>query len=384
MRARWAILALALLALAPVAAGAQGVQWEQWKSVPGVFDVGGPRADGSVLVAGSAALYTLTPAGDLEPFARGPGGYRDDPGTEAYLAVSPGLRGPTAGCQFARDDAFLLRLHTPVGVTRVNASGDETGSFANVEMSSLSGIAFDTEGTFGHRLLVTGPFGGKYEVDAIDCSGTVQVITKTAPTMEGGMAVAPMTFGAFGGYLVAPDELTGIIWAIAPDGTARPVVDGVPTSLPKGGDVGVESIGFVPPGFTKGGELYYADRKSVNTPFLGTDNVLRMSSADLVLFGVRDGDLVVATEGGASMYDVRCAAACEVSTINAKTSAHGEGHLVFGLIRAASPSPHATVKTTPAASGGGSGGIPVAVVIVIAALAAIAGAGITVALTRRR
>ena len=72
MRARRAVLALllAVVALVPISGGAAGPAWEQWKSVPGVFDVGGPRSDGSVLVAGTAALYTLTSSGDLVPFAR--------------------------------------------------------------------------------------------------------------------------------------------------------------------------------------------------------------------------------------------------------------------------------------------------------------------------
>src|SRR5260370_24188240 len=89
MRARWAVPALALLALVPVAGAAGGPAWEGWQPVPGVFDLGGPRSNGSLLVAGSAALYTLTQAGDLEPFAPGPGGHPAGPGGPASPAVSP-------------------------------------------------------------------------------------------------------------------------------------------------------------------------------------------------------------------------------------------------------------------------------------------------------
>ena len=358
--------------------------WEQWKSVQGVFDLGGPRADGSLIVAGSAALYTLTPAGDLTPFARGPGGYREDPSAEAYFALSPGQKVASAGCTFGRDDIFILRLHTPIGITRVDKSGEATGSFANLALPSLNGIAFDTVGSFDHRLIATGSANGKMQVVAVDCAGATQVITSVAPTLEGGIAVAPTNFGSFGGYLIAPDELSGVIWAISPQGNASKVVD---SGLPKGGDIGVESVGFVPPGFGKGGYLYYSDRKTPGNPHPGTDSVLRMSSADLMGGGVQEGDMLAVTEGGATMIDVRCDPTCHVSVVvGAPSAAHGEGHLVFILGNQASPSPSArpTLASTATASSSGSGGLPLAVVILVAGVAAAAGAGIAVALLRRR
>ena len=162
--------------------------------------------DKRVLIAGSAALYTLTPAGDLTPFARGPGGYREDPSAEAYFALSPGQKVASAGCTFGRDDIFILRLHTPIGITRVDKSGEATGSFTNLALPSLNGVAFDTVGSFDHRLIATGSTNGKMQVVAVDCAGATQVITSVAPTLEGGIAVAPTNFGSFGGYLIAPRQ----------------------------------------------------------------------------------------------------------------------------------------------------------------------------------
>src|SRR5438105_5734638 len=101
---RWTILLLALVAMLPISGAAAGPAWEQWQSVSGVFDLG-PRTDGSLLVAGSAARYNVNPAGDLEPFARGGGGYRDDPTADASLTMSSGQHVAAAGCDFARDDA---------------------------------------------------------------------------------------------------------------------------------------------------------------------------------------------------------------------------------------------------------------------------------------
>src|SRR5438045_1556449 len=100
---RVVVAALALLALSGLAAAAAGPAWQDWRHVPGVFDAGGPRSDGRLVVAGSGRLYLVDPAGATTPFATGPRGYSDDAGAEAYLAVSPGLRVAGAGCDFARD-----------------------------------------------------------------------------------------------------------------------------------------------------------------------------------------------------------------------------------------------------------------------------------------
>lgn len=368
------------LALWPAAALAAPA-WEQWQSVAGAFDLGGPRSDGALIVAGSAALYTLAPDGTLTPFARGPGGYRDDPGAEAYLAVSTGLKVASAGCSFTKDETFLLREHAPIGVTRVDATGSETGSFANVDIpAGLNGIAFDTTGAFGGRLLVTGGVNNKIEVAAVDCAGSVQVITKTAPVVEGGIVVAPQSFGAFGGDLIAPDELSGVIWAIAPDGIATKVAD---SGLPKGGDIGVESLGFVPPGFvSRGGYVYYSDRSTPGNPHAGTDHVLRLGSSELAAAGVQDGDLLGATEGGASMIDVRCSTTCTVITVvPTPTTAHGEGHLVFTMnAPRPSPSPSARPSSTPAATRQPASAAP----YVAIAAGVVAAVVVAIAASRRR
>ena len=375
----WAGAAVAFLGLWPLNAAAAPA-WTQWQSVPGVFDLGGPRSDGTLIVAGSAALYTATAAGDLQPFARGPGGYRDDPGAEAYLAVSPGQRVAASGCDFTPDDIFILRLHTPVGLTRVDRSGESSASFTNLDVPSLNGIAFDTAGAFDHRLLVTGTVSGKTELLAVDCRGAAQVVTKTAPVVEGGMAVAPETFGQFAGTLIAPDELSGVIWAITPVGTATQVVN---SGLPKGGDIGVEGVAFVPSGFTaRGGYVYYADRKTAGNPHPGTDSVMRLSSADLVAAGVQDGDLLAATEGGASMIAVRCDATCHViPVVTTPTTAHGEGHIVFTMNPAPSPSTSPSISPSSVASGRQLSPAPF---IATAAAVLFAIAAILFAVSRRR
>src|SRR5207248_7251883 len=92
--------ALALILSAPAAA-ASGPAWQEWLHIPGVVDVGGPRTDGQLVVAGSGRLYLVDPAGTFAPFAAGPSGYADDAGAEAYLAVAPALPAAGSGCTFA-------------------------------------------------------------------------------------------------------------------------------------------------------------------------------------------------------------------------------------------------------------------------------------------
>jgi len=323
-RAVPAVLALLFAGLAP--ADVDGPVWESWRHIPGVFDVVGPRSDGQLLVAGSGRLFLVDGSGAVQPFAGGPGGYTDDAGAEAYVAVAPALHVAGSGCDFAADDAFVLRLHQPYGVTRVTAAGIAQPFATVAGVESLNGIAFDTTGKFDHRLLVSGPVRGRTAIVAIDCRGQTEVITEAAPVLEGGLAVAPSGFGEFGGALVAPDELSGRIYAIDPDGKVRMVAE---SGLATGGDVGVESVGFVPSGFTRAGKLYYADRATPDNPHPGTDSLLRLDAHMLTRLGVRDGDMLAAAEGGATMIAVRCAAVCRVTQIiGTPTTAHGEGHLL--------------------------------------------------------
>ena len=318
-------LGLILVWAAPVAAA--GPTWQHWRTIPGVFDIAGPRDDGKLVVAGRGLLYLVDAAGNVSPFARGPQGYADDAGAEAYLTLSSGHEVTGAECSFARDDVFVLRLHAPLGITRIDHQGHAT-AFAHVTgVDSLNGIAFDTTGKFGFRLLASGPSNGKTAILAIDCKGRVDFITHSAPVLEGGLAVAPKGFGAFAGDLIAPDELSGKIYAIRPDGTVTLVAM---SGLPSGPDTGVESLGFIPRGFTRNGKVYYSDRATPGNPHPGTDSLLRLAASVLASAGVRDGDLLGATEGGATMIAVRCRATCHVLTVvGTSSTSHGEGHIAF-------------------------------------------------------
>ena len=145
--------------------------------------------------------------------------------------------------------------------------------------------------------------------------------------MEGGIAVAPGSFGRYGGDLIAPSETTGRVYAIGPDGA---VVTLAESGLPHGGDIGVESGGFLPPGFGPGDAAYLADRYSKGNRHPGTNSILRLPGHELIKAGARAGDLLVATEGSARTILVRCASTCTVRYIAAGPAiTHAEGHIVF-------------------------------------------------------
>jgi hypothetical protein len=298
--------------------------WAMFRHLPGVVDLAGPRGDGSFLVAAAGRLFVLERGGTLSPFARGAGGYVTATGTEPYLALTNS--DPVEGdhCSFGKNMAFAIEPGKRPGVIMISPQG-RARRFASLPPGrALSGIAFDGTGRFGHRLLVTAGSGGRTTVFGIGCDGRLSTVATGAPVVEGGMVVAPATFGRFGGDLIAPNETSGRVYAVDPAGR---VVTLAQSGLPAGGDIGVESAGFVPPGAAA---AYLADRFSPGNRHPGDNVILTLSAAELARAGIQAGDLLVATEGGARTIDVRCAAVCAVRYVAAGPAiAHAEGHIVF-------------------------------------------------------
>jgi hypothetical protein len=298
----------------------------RWTTVVGVrrpLDLAGPRRDGSLVLAANARLSLLTAAGSVVPFASGPGGYRSAGGEEPYIAVS-------ATRSYGTATVYALRLTAGRGVVAVNPAG-RARRFANLRVPGLlDGITFDQTGRFGHRLLVTSNAGARTIVEAIDSHGAVTTITRRAPRVEGGIAVAPSSFGRFAGDLIASSETTGQIFAVTPQGASELLAN---SGLPHGGDIGVESEGFVPQ--DPHADAFVADRLTHGNRHPGDDVVLRISAGALRSAGVRPGDLLVSTEGGALTDAISCSAdACRTRLVaHGPAIAHGEGHIAFARIR---------------------------------------------------
>ena len=305
--------------------------WRPFAPVPQGVDVAGPRRDGTLVVAAGGRLSLIPSGGNLpRPFARGPDGYSTSSSTEHYIALAPQRRLRRARCSWRRDDLYALEAVGARGITRVDRAG-RARRFANLPAAAglPNGIAFDRVGTFGHRLLVTQADDSATAVYAVNCRGRVSRLTASAPRVEGGIEVAPRGFGRFGGQLIAPDELSGRVWAIDARGRSRLLVQ---PRLPSGGDIGVESVGFVPRGFEHGHALL-ADRGVPGNAHPGTDTVLRVSGGALRRAGVRRGDLLVATEGAALTVAVRCGERkCSVRRVaDGPSVAHAEGHIAFDV-----------------------------------------------------
>jgi hypothetical protein len=324
-------LLLALLAglgLAGCGAAADGrvtapaqklVTWTPFVHVQRPLDLAGPRSDGSLVLAAAGRLWSLAPSGRISRFAPA---YQSPGGEEPYIA-SPSAAHP--GCSFGRGTVYVIKLAKPRGILRIGAGG-QVRRFASINAPGLiDGIAFDETGWFAFRLLVTVNHGLTTTVLALDCHRKVSTVTTDAPRVEGGIAVAPKTFGRFAGDLIAPDETGGRVFAVTPAGRSILVAN---SGLPHGGDIGVESEAFVPQAVAS---AFLADRLTPGNRHPGDDVVLRIGRGALIAAGVRPGDLLVATEGGALTDAIRCGPkACSVRHVaDGPAIAHGEGHIAF-------------------------------------------------------
>jgi hypothetical protein len=320
------VVGTALLLAATSAGRATGVRWSRLAQVIGAVDVAGPRADGRFVVASHQGLFLLRRNGTSLPFARAAGGYVAPQG-EPYIALAAARAVPGSGCSFRRDDVYAVDPTSSPGVSLIERSGHARRFFDLPAGSFPSGIAFDSVGRFGHRLLVTVIVSGQTTLYAIDCRGRARVVLQRAPRVEGAIAVAPSGFGSFGGRLIAADEVSGRIYAFDARGRTRVLVQ---PKLPIGGDIGVESLGFVPAGFSRRGVAYLADLGAPGSPTQGTDSVLRLGGRALRRAGVRSSDLLVATEARGVTIDLRCALRCTVRRIGrALDATHAEGHIAL-------------------------------------------------------
>ena len=295
-------------------------------SLPGVVDVVGPRPDGKLVAAAAGRLFLVDPdSGMTAPF----GSYSTDPGPETYIAMSPGLDVTGAGCRFEAGEVYALELGAgPQGIVRVTVDGQPSRFVETPPVDLLTGIAFDATGRFGYQLLVAGRRSDRTALFSIDCRGRLTTLTESAPLVEGGMEVAPQLFGEHGGDLIAADENSGNVIFIRFDGTSGVLIK---PDLPAGPDIGVESVGFTPPGFIgRGGTAYVADRRSPGSPTEGTDAIWRVTPDGFTQVRIDENDLIAVTETGRTVV-IRCRATCRTFPFGDAPNAHIEGHVTVVL-----------------------------------------------------
>jgi hypothetical protein len=289
--------------------------------VRGILDLAPLPGTATIRVAAAGRLETLV-GRRLQSFSAS---YSAPAGLEAYIAPSSGQRVPGAGCRFQPGAVFALRLTDGHGVTVIDGHGHVHRFTALHDTGLEDGITFDSGGRFGHRLLVTTfARGTGTTVSAIDCRGHVDVLTRHAPHVEGGIAVAPASFGRYAGELIAPDELTGNIYAMTPTGRTSLIAN---SGLAHGQDIGAESEGFVPARYA---DALVSDRGTPHNPHPGDNEILALPRRALQSAGVAAGDLLVVDEGGAGTVAITCRSSCRVRHLaNGPSKAHIEGHVVF-------------------------------------------------------
>src|SRR6266511_1205712 len=141
--------------------------------------------------AGNVSLFTTLPTIETS--------------IEPYIAVSSGMGGFPAG---------KVYVVVKQRVFQISANASNPHDFKKIP--GLSGgnnaITFDTVGTFGFNMIITDRRGPVWTVTS------ARVATQIADVLDQieGPAVAPSTFGAFGGQLLVASEFSGKVFAIDP------------------------------------------------------------------------------------------------------------------------------------------------------------------------
>jgi len=104
--------------------------------------------------------------------------------------------------------------------------------------SENMGLAWDQVGAFNHDLIVTSSSGGN--VWLVNATGVVTLLAQLH-TYIGGPAVAPMSFGPFGGDVIIAEKYMGTIVAVSPTGNVTNVTswtDANAVTFPSAGGYG--------------------------------------------------------------------------------------------------------------------------------------------------
>jgi hypothetical protein len=190
---------------------------------------------------------------------------------EVYMAVSQGNAGFAKGYLYASADLSIFEF-TPTGSSwRVFSSPPGA--------SRISYVAFDTVGTWGYSLFALDDDGLLWSITA---DGAAKVLENFSNFGQGqhlkpeGIAVAPLSFGGFGGQLIITLQAADRVLAISPNDTSKVVtIAQIPGEEP-------ERVLVIPPE----SDLYVAAWAN------GT--AYRVPAADLSRYV---GSLVVITEG---------------------------------------------------------------------------------------
>ncbi len=134
---------------------------------------------------------------------------------EDYVAVSSGLGGFTNGAVFVTQGQNIVQ---------VPPTGGSATLFAHIPdlTDTHTGITFDTVGTFGFQMLITGQNGKMYSISSAGVVTPVADTTGLASPAEVGIengSVAPLTWGVYGGWFIVSAEDRHKVFAVNPSGS---------------------------------------------------------------------------------------------------------------------------------------------------------------------
>ncbi len=140
---------------------------------------------------------------------------------ECYAAVSQGKGGFPQG---------FLYVNNETSIIKIDPAGKNVGVFSSPPGAMrTSYVAFDTVGTWGYVLFALDDNGLLWSIKS---DGTAKVLanfsgfanaqsSKVGGLKAEGIAVAPQSFGAYGGYLLITLEGAGTVLAIPPNDTSK-------------------------------------------------------------------------------------------------------------------------------------------------------------------
>ena len=159
-------------------------------------------------------IFSISSTGKVSSFATAPD--MDVACEDAYPAISTGFG------FFPQGEVFLTQ--GPY-VFEVGPHGGTMSLFATIRAFESSpaqptGITFDTVGTFGFQMVLTG--GASGTVVTLSSSAAQSVVGNVETPVEG-PAVAPLTYGAYAGDLLVGTGATNSLLAVSPAGAVTPV-----------------------------------------------------------------------------------------------------------------------------------------------------------------
>ncbi|MDE1829769.1 MAG: hypothetical protein KGI25_05555 [Thaumarchaeota archaeon] len=202
-----------------------------------------------------------------------------------HIAIASGLGG------FQKDRLYIAQgswSGTNIWSTNIHGSGMTLFKADNHPLGSDVHITFDTTGTFGYAMIIS----GGNEVWKITSEGKSSLLAEIPIRGHhggegiGGVAVAPLDFGQYGGDLLVPDSGTGNIFAISPNLTLQKITF----------KSGASEIIFVPPN-----TCTFGNRETTFLSSYASDN-----DGSVVMYPERDfaglgGDALIADQYNPSL-----------------------------------------------------------------------------------